>query len=584
MVARLVKGMNPLLQYISDLLSFFQSKTIHTPVKFRDQAVAVKESLKEDYSGIVNTVLDFAIECALVSYRIDCSSQNLEENLNQWLTNINESYRGKIPTGFEPLAKEYFRERWKASSHILLRTIWEVDKKTGLELPTVMFFVDGEDVKCKPKDPDTKVIVLGEEQYYLRTSADEKDDIKLPQSEKEVIFVQKPYDSWGTYEPTPYLIRKGVWRNMQMMKLLTEKGEFVVSKALEYLFLVKKGTERLALDGNITYSEEDLKKVTEDLKVAIDKKSNEGGAPTYATQFDTSMEHLIPDYSKILSEGIYAPVERKLLSGLGLVELIQGISGSRREAVLNPKPFIAEVNQGIKDFKALIIDVVKEIIARNDTKHRKWMKEEIQIATPPISSFMDADFRNILRSLYDRGLLSKRTATEVLGELDYDIEKQRRESEKELGDDDVMFPPVITNIDEQLGKLSADPKGDPADEDTNAEDVPDDKKGLEKKNYNNSSYENNSELPSVVKKYPESAQDVYRTTFNTAMEKYKKEPTASKAAWSALKKFVKSNKAKLELEVSAINEDIETIRKTEELSLIKEKRQLLKKLLEEGKK
>jgi len=473
-----ILGMNPLLQYVNDLLSFFQAKTIFTPNTYRDKVLVVKNTLREDISGIVNTVLDFAIECAWVNYQVDCSNENLETQLNLWLKNINESYRGKIPTGLEALAKEYFRERWKGSSHLLLRTFWEKDKKSGLELPMTMFFVDGEDIDCRgPENADA--VILGEEKYALRVSSNPEDNLPLPQSKNEVIFVQKPFESWGTYEPVPWLIRKGVWKNMKLMELLSDKGEFIVGRALEYLLLIKKGSERLALDGNVTYSADDLAKVTDDLKAVVERKKSEDGAPTYATQFDTTLEHMIPDYSKILNEGIFAPIEKKILAGLGLVDIVQGVSSTRREAVLNPKPLQGEIRQGIKDFKALLVDVIKEIIARNDTSHKKWMNEEIDISSTPIASFLDDPARQILRSLYDRGLISKRTASEVLGEVDYDIERQRRKAE-EVNDMETMYPPVVQNVEGQpsdfLDSINVSPDS------TN---VPADKQGPEKKNYKN---------------------------------------------------------------------------------------------------
>ena len=70
------------------------------------------------------------IGCAGVKYIINTDNPNLTEVLNKWLQTINLSVKQEngtksIPTGIDPLAKEYFRERWKGSSHLLLRTFWE---------------------------------------------------------------------------------------------------------------------------------------------------------------------------------------------------------------------------------------------------------------------------------------------------------------------------------------------------------------------------------------------------------------------------------------------------------------------------
>lgn len=485
-----IKGLNPLLSYVSDLLSIFQIKPILEPAKYRDKVLTVKEILKNDVSGLVGTTLDLAIGALSgVQYRVTTDNEGLTKTLNQWLENINESLRGRIPTGLNSLSKEYGRERWKGSSNLLLRTFWEdVD---GIELPTVMFFVDGEDIVVK--EPENGVIELGTEQYALRVSSDEDDDIKLPKNDTEEIFVQTPYEAWGTVQPQPYLMRRGLWHNLQFMKLLSEKGEFVVARALEYLLLIKKGTEKLYLEGNISYSKEDLEKVSRDFQDLLAKKKYEmpnvngmpTGSPTYATQFDTSMEHVIPDYSKILHETLYRPIERKLLSGLGLIDVFESGGSERRKEKLNAAPFMSEVRQGILDFQRMLHDIMKTIVEKSGKP--SWRKAKITITNSPIQEFLSDDGKSLLRSLYDRGLLSRETTVTLLGEADFNTEVHRLEDEKKKGIDETMFPPVITNIDEQFGSAAAPGKvKNPADPD-NPRKVSEDKSGPEAKNYNNAS-------------------------------------------------------------------------------------------------
>ena len=284
-MTQVIKGMSPALKWLSDLLSFFQVETITITSEYRDQVIQVKNILKDDTSGLVNTMLDFAIECAIVSYKIESDNENLQTALNTWLKQINFSLRGKIPTGIDALAKEYFRERWKSSSFLLLRTFWE--KKDGLTLPTTLFFVDGEDIHIR--NSKEGIVILGDEKYSLRINDDKEKDKKLPSQSNETIFVQKPYESWGTRYPTPYIIRKGLYRNMSFMNLMNSKSELIVGKALEYLLFIKKGTERMLLEGNISYDEKDIQKASDDLKALLLKRKNEEGTTTYTTNFDTIM-------------------------------------------------------------------------------------------------------------------------------------------------------------------------------------------------------------------------------------------------------------------------------------------------------
>lgn len=485
MAGRVIKGLTPNLQWLVDMLSMFQAETITIPAKYRERVLAVKNLLEDDNSGLVNTLLDFAILSAMVDFRIETDNKALTKILNTWLSSINAELRGKIPTGLKALSKEYYRERWKGSSQMLLRTFWEVDQDSGLDMPTTLFFVDGEDIKIVL--PKTEGLVeLGDENYAIRVGGNEKNDIKLPvDPENEVIFVQKPYESWGTRYPIPFIIRRGLYRNLKFLALVASKGEYVVGKALEYLMMIKKGTERMAVEGRaeLTYDEDDLKKVSEDFKNLLMSKKYEPGTPTYTTNFDTTIEHLIPDYSKAINDAIYSPIERKILAGLGLVDIVEGSSSTRRESTLNPKPFIGEINNGVSDFKMLLEDVIQTFIQRNAKKHPKWTSARIEVQCPPVKTFMDDKFRQMLRSLYDRGGLSKRTFVEVVGDLNYDLEVERRKDEKSTGEDKVMFAPIIQNtgLDPATGGTAPAPK--PKDN------VPADKKGPEKTKYNQAGQE-----------------------------------------------------------------------------------------------
>jgi len=468
-----IKAFSPTLKWLSDMLSFFSVEAIKIPSEYRNKVLAVKELLEDDPSGLTNTVLDFSIKAALVNYRIevDADNDNLQKLLNNWLQNINSNVNSNssvksIPTGLMSLAKEYFRERWKGSSNLLLRAFFE--EKDGLFLPTILFFIEGEDIKVKSKSDDG-VVRLGDEKYYLRISKDPDKDISLPKDKNEIIFVQKPYESWGTRQAVPFLIKRGIYRNSKFLQILSSKGEHIVSKALEYLFILKKGTERLALEGNITYDDTDLKRASQDLADIINKKKSESGFASYATNFDTSLEHLIPDYSKAINDTIYSPIEKRILAGLGLVDIVTGVGSNRRESILNPKPLIGEINQGIEDFKSLLTDIVKATIELNKKDHPKWMNAEIRVMSSPVTEFMDNEVKTLLRSIYDRGSLSKRTLVEVAGQLDFDLEVERRKTEKEDGLENLLYAPVIQNQESK--------------ED---EKVTPDKKGPEKKNFNQS--------------------------------------------------------------------------------------------------
>jgi hypothetical protein len=436
-------NLNPLLKWLWDLITFYSSESIITPTTYPERVAGVKSTLASDTSGLVNSVLDFAINTALVEYNIETENEQLKELVSDWFDQINSAFIGKIPIGIQGLAKEYFRERWKGSSFLVLRSQWADTKigDTSFNLPTKMWFVDGQNIIV---DGDEKVRMIGEENYYIKISDSEKKAI--PVDEKELIFVQKPFDSWSSLYANPFLIQRGLWRNLQIFELLTKKGEKFISKALEYMLVFKHGTEALALNGNpgFTYSEDDLKTAKDDLKKVVNDNANSPGIPVYSTNFDTQFEHLVPDYSTVMKTEIFTELERRLLGGLGLIDIITGTSSTRRESILNPKPFIKEVEAGITEYAQLLENVLFVIADRNKANHPKYFSEKIELHYSPIKEFITDNIRDHLRSCYDRGVLSKETYTEVMG-VDLDIEVTRRERETDKKLEVKMYPPIIDN-------------------------------------------------------------------------------------------------------------------------------------------
>jgi cation transport regulator len=353
-------------------------------------------------------------------------------------------------------------------------------------------FVNGEDIVI-PDNDDTTVSV-GSEKYRLRVN--ERTTKALPSSKNEIIFVQKPYESWSSGYAMPFVVRRGVWRNLQLMKMLHTKGERFVAKALEYLLLMKKGTEALALtkEPNYIYSEAELKQIKDDfIKHVEETKTTAGVTPTYVANFDTLLEHLTPDYTKIINDALYSPIERKILAGLGLIDIIQGISSTRRESTLNPRPFMTEVNNGIEDFKMLVTDILQTIQDKNRKQHRKYSEETLVIHNTPVKAFLTDEIRTHLRSLYDRGCLSKRTYTEVVGDTDFDIEVDRRKTEAKNKIEKIMYPHIVQNqegvgIDftsddvPVLKQLFKPPLPKPA-PGAPTDNIPTSKTGIEKKNF-----------------------------------------------------------------------------------------------------
>ena len=584
--------MNPLLTWLSDMIQIAGKDEIKIPASYREKVLCVKKTLQSDTSGLINSILDFAIDSSLVDYYVESDNKTLTDLLNKWLDNINLDLRGEVPVGVKALAKEYFRERWKGSSFLLLRTFWE--KKDGIILPTVLYFVDGEDIIVDYKGKSKNLM---DKEYYLRISKNEKK--KIGTKENERLFIQRPFSSWGDPYATPFVIQRGVYRNLKFLELLEKKGEFVVGKALEYIGILKKGTENMALSNqpDFIYSQEDLNKASSDFKTFINKRRTTSGVSVYTTNFDTELEHSIPEYARALKQELYTPIERRILGGLGLIEIVQGIASTRKEAIMNPKPFFSEVRTGVSDFRALLLDLIRTIIELNVSNHKKYFNNAITISSSVVADSLSDKVLSQIRGGYDRGVISKRSYTESLS-YDFDNEVKRRRKEEPLKE--VTFPPVIQNIEKDV-----EPTQNTLKKKEKEEKTPPDKKGPEKKNFNKAGifgepYDPRKSLegdfeqapytkdkyPSQLKNLPSGARSIWINTFNSVFNETNDKDNAREAAWKNVKlkykksgdKWVKKEKAEFEQAMKKLN--VDDLIQIKELEILGKKSKLLDKLLE----
>jgi len=521
----------------------YQSGDIKVPADFHGRCAALRAFIDNDTSSIVNTVVDYSINCASeTDYRIESENSLLEKLLNKWLEQININIDG-VPAGLQELSKEYFKERWAGSSFCLMRVSnWKditVDKTT-ISVPTVLWFVNGSSIYVKrPNEANYK---LGTDEYYLDSS------MKLPlPASKEDIVIQKPFGRWFDKYPTPYLVRKGVLKNYLTLKVVQEKADEIISKVLPYLFVITKGNDELTRK-DITYTDPELMKFVTEFKDVLEKYRNERArTPINAVPYDQKYDHLIPDLLPILKEELYSQCYRAMLSGLGFIDIIQGVSNTRRESVLNPKPFITEVNNGVSGFKTMLMDVINLIIEENKKEHKKVFSDGqfFKIVNSPLKINVEA-ILDMIRSGYDRGSISIRSYIESLG-FDYDTEKERRQKELDEGIEDLMYPHLIQNqenVPDRMGVPAKPRKETPSE--VKKPGTPETKnfKANMEDNLETAPY-SMDKYPDYLKKYPKHAIQIWVSTWNSVYKRYKDEKKAFAIAWNALKRYMEKIKKAL---------------------------------------
>jgi len=301
--------------------------------------------------------------------------------------------------------------------------------------------------------------------------------------------------------------------------------------------MITKGTQGM-FDNDVTYSDTELKILVEGVKTELEKyKSEKNKTPINAVPFDQKYEHMIPDLTKMVNEDLYRAGYRAILSGLGFVDMLE-IAPSRQESRLNPKAFLAEVNDGVNGFKGILLDVIAKIIAKNITAHRKLFNEsgKIIIVNNPLRINIDT-MLEALRSGFDRGVVSIKTYQGVLG-VDYDTEKQRREAELKAGDEELFYPHLVVNQESTPDNLEkivpSKPKNEKNENQGKKPGTP------ESKNYKSAELEmapyTLKNLPEFIKSMTIKCQETFVATFNDVYLKTNEEGKAFAIAYNAAKR------------------------------------------------
>lgn len=522
---------------------------INVKTDFHGQLGQIDTLFKNDKSGMVTTIVDFMTHSATVPLKLETRNATVNDLLENWQNNfLNHNVNIDMPGGMRELSAQYYRERFR-SSFIALKVRWgtvDLGSNGTFIVPEKMWFINAKSIEVKGNS------ALNNKEYFITDSNNNKK--KLKNTPNESIYIRKPYALWHENYPTPYLVRRGALFNALLKNAITQKQSDLIESIVPYLFQIKAGSDTIA-----QYIQELLpdKEEMKDLKNQIiesKEKWNETRdlKELIATlRYDVQLEHLIPDLTKFLNESIVRPIDKNLLASLGLIEL-QGFSSNRQEAILNPKVLIEEVKDAVMDWSDLLEDVMREMLDKNGAEHRNLSNNKISVIPGTIKAFVTDEMRSIIRSLYDRGLVSKKRATEDITDvMNFEVEVDRRDKENEDELDVRMKPPVIQNLEQHLDPELEDQDKDPnKPESDNFNQAVVDLFKLSKSKKSSkeiilAKYDTIDELPDSVKSVlPVGAQMIWLRVFNSVFEDTDNEERAIKSAWSQVSKKYKKVKDK----------------------------------------
>lgn len=496
---------------------------------FSTQMEQIKLLKRNDKTGIVCTVLDFMIHSATVPITINTQNEKLDKLFADWQKNINANLGVDIPRGLRELSTEYYRERWWSSFPALVIQWGEVGKgKERYTVPTRMYFVDGSAIEIDAEKDN----LLGRK-YYL--GKDKK--FSLSNTNNRSVIIRKPYNAWYENYPTPYLVKHGVLFNALLKEAIINKQADVIQQIIPYLLLMKAGTDKLAELGMLA-DEADMKDLKEQILNAKNEADQTGemGKLLASLNYDVNLEHFIPDLGKILDEKILRSTDKNILAGLGMIEL-EGFAKTREESIMNPKLLIEEVNDGVGDWKAMLNEVMAQIVDKNKDRHPELIDQEIIITSGRIQTFMTDAMRDMLRSCADRGIISYKTEIEDLAQVNYTVEKTQIEKEEKEGLRKTFAPKPSQVVTPNASSKPTD-------------NIPNDKKPgtPESKNFKNAGQvETVDELPKEIKDVlPLGAQVIFLKAYNTALKDNEAPSDALNFAWETIKKSFKQVSGKVQ--------------------------------------
>ena len=211
------------------LLSALYRKVI-VPNDFHTQSIAVQEIMRNDVTGLIDSLTTFQVNSAAVNYEIKTNNDQLNKTLRKWLREINIGYNGRLPSGIGALAQEYFKERWKGSTFPVLKIMeWDDENDSKILLPVRMAFVDGGSIYSLRTSIDQNYVDILGYQYFLGRKRDKKNLLG------DNCILSKPNARWFTEYPVPYLIKSGVYYNFKIIQSFKDKQAQILDAIFPYL-------------------------------------------------------------------------------------------------------------------------------------------------------------------------------------------------------------------------------------------------------------------------------------------------------------------------------------------------------------
>jgi len=435
--------------------SIFARDKFVTPGKIFEQMAMAEDAMDDD---VIGGVYDTSEAMALKKMAMQCEDPDQRDVWNQIAKDLNldsflrmawrELFKSSQYYGIMWWGQKTYRVRGKGeerkrrkSFDILVPVSLGVLDPTRVVPVGVSMFGDrqlawiadeGEmDLFKKVKDRvlDDEVVSQILVGPYTPSKA-EADKLKSEDIPVDRLLLLNPVNIWSgtltkaTYERWARVRMKSVFPLLDMKHQLREMDRAFLLGGINFIVLVKKGTD-----------EHPVKKASEITLVAEQMRS-QSKSSVIISDHRLEIEIITPDLEHILNPEKWSVLDDRIRLRLWGSIAPPSQTGNKDSQVTLAKVVALGIENRRhmlkRDVEAAVIDATRD---RNEGTFDE--PASLEYAPRRVDLLFDAQVATIFQEIRDRGELSRETILEEFG-FDLAIERQRREEEKENGDDEVF--------------------------------------------------------------------------------------------------------------------------------------------------
>lgn len=262
----------------------------------------------------------------------------------------------------------------------------------------------------------------------------EDEAVKLRKEKIDVdrLMLLNPEYTWSghltkaTYERWTRLRMRSIFPLLDMKHQMREMDRAFLLGGINFIVLVKKGTDALPVQkqSEITMVAEQMKAQSKSSVIVSDHR--------------LEIEIITPDLTNILDPKKWAVLDDRIRLRLWGSIAPPAETGNTESQITLAKV----VSLGIDNRRHMLKrDIEHYILQAIRDRNPDDMSDEVSMEYSPrrIDLMFDPQVATIFQEIRDRGELSRETILDEFG-FDLSLERQRREEEKENGDDDIFVP------------------------------------------------------------------------------------------------------------------------------------------------